>query len=90
MAGAINGAEEPYGEAWLKHMSERPMGELIAQIKTTELKLAETRDLLLQTTRNLGHPAYNHSFGTTQAIDELREKAFDFLGVPKEGGDKKE
>lgn len=42
MAGAINGAEEPYGEAWLKHMSERPIGELIAQIKTTELKLAAT------------------------------------------------
>lgn len=43
----------------------------------------KTRELLLETTRNLGHPAYGLSSGTTIAIDELREKAFDFLGVPK-------
>lgn len=40
-------------------------------------------DLLLQTTRNLGHPAYGQSTATTMAIDELREKSFDYLGIPK-------
>lgn len=45
--------------------------------------LNETRELLLATTRNLGHPAYGESTATTMAIDQLREKAFDFLGIPK-------
>lgn len=45
-------------------------------------EIKETCDLLLETTRNLGHPAYGLSSGTTFAIDELREKCFDFLGVP--------
>lgn len=44
----------------------------------------ETYDLFLQCTQNLGHPAYNVSSSTTIGIDDLREKAFDYLGVPKE------
>lgn len=40
-------------------------------------------ELLLATTRNLGHPAYEHSQLTHEAIDNLREAAFDFLEVPK-------
>lgn len=44
----------------------------------------KTKELLLETTRNLGHPSYGLSSGTTIAIDELRERAFDFLGVPKQ------
>ncbi len=47
-------------------------------------KYKETLDLLHDTTRNLGNPAYGQSTSTTMYIDELREKAFDFLGVPKE------
>ena len=49
-----------------------------------QIALDETRALLLETTRNLGHPAYDHSSSTHEAIDALRERAFDFLGVPKE------
>lgn len=48
-----------------------------------QAQLVETRILLLGATRNLGHPAYGQSTATTMAIDELREKCFDFLGVDK-------
>lgn len=44
----------------------------------------EAYELLLATTRNLGHPAYGHSSSTTDAIDYLRDQAFDYLGIPKE------
>jgi hypothetical protein len=43
----------------------------------------EIYELLLATTQNLGHPAYGLSSSTTIGIDELRERAFDFLEVPK-------
>lgn len=46
--------------------------------------LEPTYDLLLQTTQNLGHPAYGHSSSTSIGIDNLREKAFDYLEIPKE------
>jgi hypothetical protein len=46
-----------------------------------QAELAQTRNLLLEATRNLGHPAYGLSSGTTIAIDELREKCFGFLGI---------
>lgn len=45
--------------------------------------LDEPYVLLLTTTQNLGHPAYNVSSSTTIAIDELRDKAFDYLEIPK-------
>ena len=45
--------------------------------------LQQTEQHLLNATRNLGHPAYNVSSGTTFAIDELREELFDFLEIPK-------
>lgn len=38
---------------------------------------------LLSATQNLGHPAYNMSSGTTEAIDSLRNSLFDYLGVPE-------
>lgn len=40
-------------------------------------------EMLLRTTQNLAHPAYGHSSATTIGIDELREEAFDYLGIPK-------
>jgi hypothetical protein len=43
----------------------------------------ETQNLLYECAKNLGHPAYNHSSATSIAIDELREKALDFLEIPK-------
>lgn len=46
--------------------------------------LDETREFLLEVTRNLGHPAYEHSQHTHDEIDALRERAFDFLGIPKD------
>lgn len=46
--------------------------------------LKETEQKLLQATRNLGHPAYGISSGTTLGIDDLREELFDFLEIPKD------
>lgn len=43
----------------------------------------EPQAMLLETARNLGHPAYGVSSSQTFAIDELREKALDYLGVEK-------
>lgn len=54
------------------------------QVNIIEPLLKETTYLLLEATQNLGHPAYGVSSGTTFHIDELREKCFDFLGVPNE------
>ncbi len=45
--------------------------------------LKPTYDLLLATTQNLGHPAYNVSSSTTIGIDNLRERAFDYCGRPE-------
>lgn len=45
--------------------------------------LEPTYELLLDVTRNLAHPAYGHSSSTTIAIDNLREKSFDYLEIPK-------
>ena len=45
--------------------------------------LKRAKELLFEATQNLGHPAYGQSSSCTIAIDELREKCFDFLGVPK-------
>lgn len=33
---------------------------------------------------NLAHPAYSHSTSTSIGIDNLRERALDFLEIPKE------
>lgn len=44
----------------------------------------ETQELLYNCALNLGHPAYGHSSSTSIAIDDLREKALDFLEVPKD------
>jgi len=41
----------------------------------------ETYDILLEAIKNLGHPAYNQSSSTTDAIDQLREKGFLYLGI---------
>lgn len=46
--------------------------------------LKEPYELLLEVSKNLGHPAYNVSFSTTIGIDELRERALDYLEIPKE------
>lgn len=43
----------------------------------------EPYELLLNTSRNLGNPAYGQSTASTLAINELREKALDYLEVPK-------
>jgi len=46
--------------------------------------LKETEQKLLQATQNLGHPSYEYSYSTREAIDQLREECFDFLEIPKE------
>jgi len=45
--------------------------------------LEPTYNMLLATTRNLGHPAYGQSTATTMAVDELREEAFNYLEIPR-------
>lgn len=75
---------EPYGQEWAKELSKQPKAAIIEMFKNSQIKLKETEEWLLKTTQNLGHPAYNHSSSTTIGIDNLREKAFDFLGIPKE------
>jgi len=76
-----------------KPITDLPISEVIDPAYTRGLEgayaeqqeaLKDTRELLIQTTRNLGNPAYGQSTATTMAIDELREKAFNFLGIPKE------
>jgi len=74
---------ERFGPEWAKEMEKFPKKIIIAMFRESQLSLNETREMLLKTTQNLGHPAYGLSSGTTIAIDELREKAFDFLGIPK-------
>ncbi len=43
----------------------------------------DIEEKLLQATRNLGHPAYGHSYNTTEAIDTMRNELFDLLDIPK-------
>lgn len=74
---------EPFGEAWEKEIKNLPKDAIIKMFAKKGKELDETKDLLLQATQNLGHPAYEHSYNTKEAIDNLREKCFDFLGVPK-------
>lgn len=59
------------------------LNKSINMMEHIESRLIQTTALLLESTKNLGHPAYGLSSSNTLAIDELREKCFDFLGVPK-------
>jgi hypothetical protein len=73
----------PFGKEWKEEMGKHPKAFIVERLASVSKKLKETENLLLQATQNLGHPAYNHSSSTTIGIDNLREKCFDFLGVPK-------
>lgn len=89
MPEASNQEYVPYGPEWEKEMSKHTKTELIRMFKESQLFLKETTDHMVKTARNLGHPHYGLSSGATIAIDQIREEALDFLGVPKEGGEGK-
>lgn len=72
------------GESNCEGLISLEMDNAVAKMAILENRIQETEKLLLQTTQNLGHPAYGLSISTTFAIDELRETSFDFMGVPKE------
>lgn len=74
---AFNGDTLPTAEQFFTDPTEQK------QADAWRADVEETHDLFLQCIQNLGHPAYNVSSSTTIAIDDLREKAFDYLGVPK-------
>jgi hypothetical protein len=74
----------PFGEEWKKEMAKFPKAQLIERLANLHVVLEEHKSLLVDTTKNLGHPEYGLSSSVTFAVDELRERAFDFLGVPKE------
>lgn len=74
---------EPFGPEWAKEMAKMPKKDIIEKFKNSQIALKNTEEWLLKTTQNLGHPSYGHSSSTTIGIDNLRESAFDFLGVPK-------
>lgn len=53
------------------------------QANAWRLAAKEPEEILLQCAQNLGHPAYGHSLSSTIVIDKLRERAFDYLEIPK-------
>ena len=77
---------EPFGTEWENEIKKMPKDAIIKMFAEKGKKLDETKSLLLDATRNLGHPAYEHSYATKEAIDELREKCFNFLEIPKSEG----
>ena len=78
---AYNGDKLPTADELFKDKSKEK--QVNAWHKAAE-SVMPAYALLLEATQNLGHPAYNHSSSTTIGIDNLREKCFDFLGVPKD------
>lgn len=74
---AFNGDPLPKSEEFFND----PAKEKQANAWRTDLE--PTYNLLLEVTRNLGHPAYNHSSSTTIGIDNLRNTAFEYLGIPE-------
>jgi hypothetical protein len=62
----------------MNHASD--IRQLLWQVEINE---SDLKKRLLECARNLGHPAYDHSYSTHEAIDKLREETLDFLGVPK-------
>lgn len=74
---AFNGNKLPTADEFFTDPSKEK------QAKAWRKAAQETGDLFLECARNLGNPAYGHSFATTEAIDELRKKALDFLEIPE-------
>jgi hypothetical protein len=54
------------------------IGQALYQLENDENNL---RTKLLECARNLGNPAYEHSYATREMIDKLREDTLNFLGV---------
>ena len=75
---AFNGDPLPKSDEFFS--DETKLKQVNAWRAAAEIPYAMIHNL----TSNLGHPAYNLSSSTTIAIDELREKTFDYLGVPND------
>jgi len=84
MLDKLDPAYEAFGDAWAKEIAKFKKEDLIVMLQDFGKRGKEAEALLLDATKNLGHPAYEHSSLTHEYIDNLRERCFDFLGVPKE------
>jgi hypothetical protein len=71
-------------ESWKKYMNRFSKSQIIDRLYNLNVVLDEHRDLLLETTKNLGHPSYGISSSVTLAIDKMRENNFDYLGIDAE------
>lgn len=43
----------------------------------------EVYELMFNLAKNIGHPAYGQSTAATEAINQLRNAAFDYLEIPE-------
>lgn len=81
---AYNGDKLPTADEFFTDPAKEKQVVAWTMAAATQLPVYQ---LLLETTQNLGHPAYGQSSSTTIAIDSLREGSFDFLRVLKDEDD---
>lgn len=78
---AFNGDKLPNADDFFADKSKEK--QVMGWHKTAESQMS-AYNLLRECALNLGHPAYNQSSSITIGIDNLREKALDFLQIPKD------